>query len=282
MKSTRRLLLPLLCASLVTGAALAVLRTFLMMNYYNTEESLYKAGTDLPGTFFLVFSIAFFLIGICGAFIKPNGFNSVMPCVNIPVTFSGAFCGFLFTSASILQLVYFAKEVLEAEKISYNIIFFGMILFGLLSALYFFKVSATSSLRILSEKYTSFSPIIWAIFYLIFIYFDSSVVLNNPERELIQLAAIASLLYCTSESRYQLGIAKPRLYFPVALASIIILLVVNVPNVILTAVGVLRFTTHTIYSFSQIGLLLYIITRIFSFTTSKPVTRVVKEETTAV
>ncbi len=278
----------MLCASLVTGCALAVLRIFLMSSYYDNEEHLYVSGTDLPVTFLAVFASAFVLISLCAFFIKPNKFNSTLPSVTLPVTFSGAFCGFLFTSSTVLLAAYFSRDIFSAQAFSstgttisnpksIKVIFVLMLFLGLLAALYFFKVSSTSVLRVLSEKYTSFCPIIWSMVYLVFSYFDDSVVINDPERELVQLAAIAVMLYFTSESRYQLGISNPRVYFAISLANVIIISVVNIPHVILTALGVLGFTMHTVYSFVQIGILVYIITRISSFTTSKIPTQVIKE-----
>ncbi len=268
MKNTKNLFTPLLFASLVTGAVLAVLRVFIMNKYYNTEEKLYSAGTELPGVFFTIFVLAFLIIGLSAFLIKQNSKNSVLPAANLPVTFSGAFCGFLFISATVLQIVYFAKSIYsDGNATSYKVLFTVMTLFGLLSALYFFKISSTSNLRFFSVQATCFFPIFWALFYLVFMYFDQSVVMNNPERELVQLAAIASLLYFTTEARYQLGIAKPRLYFAFSLAAIIIIFASSIPNVVLTASGTIQFNSHTIYSFCQIGILSYIITRNFSFIT---------------
>ncbi len=278
MKSTKKLLLPLIITSLITGPVFAILRVLLMTNFYDTEEKLYKYGTDLPDIFIGVLALTFAILGVCALFVKPNKFNSALPPANIPITFSGAFCGFLFISSTVLQIFYFSADVFDSKKIAYKILFSLMLVFGLLSSLYFFKISATSSLHFFSMKYLSLCPILWAIFYLVFTYFDESVIINNPERELVHLAAIASLLYFTAESRYHLGIAKPRIYFSISMISVIAIFAISVPNVLLTANGILDFNTHTIYSFCQIGILLYIITRVFSFTTFKSPTHITKAD----
>ncbi len=278
MKSTKRLLLPLILTTLTVGPVFAVLRILLMTNYYDTEEKLYKFGTDLPEIFLTVLALTFLIIGVCALFIKTNNFNTVLPEANIPITFSGAFCGFLFISSTVLQGVYFAPAVFSHDKGAFKILFVLMLVFGLMSSLYFFKVSATSKLNFLDIKYLSFCPMLWAIFYLIFTYFDESVIINNPERELVHLAAITSMLFFTAESRYHLGIAKPKIYFSIAMISAVAIFAISVPNVILTASGTLGFTTHTIYSFCQIGILLYIITRLFSFTTAKEHIGIAKAE----
>lgn len=266
MKSTKKLLLPLLLASLVLGVVLASLRVILMDNYYDTSERLYKSGTDLPQVFFIVLVLAFFLTGACAFFIKPNKFNKELPEANLSIVFSSSFCGFLFISACILQLYYFLSSVRQSGIPIFTLSYYCMIAFGLLSSLYFFRISSTSRLKGLSLKFTSIFPVLWGIFYLLFIYFDKSVVINNPEREMVQLGIVAAMFYFISEARYQLGISLPRLYFAVSLASIIIICVSCIPNIILTVQGIVSFTPHTIYSFVQLGILSYIITRLLSFT----------------
>lgn len=266
MKSTKKLLFPLLLASLVLGVVLAGLRIILMDNYYDTSERLYKSGTDLPQVFFIVLVLAFFLTGACAFFIKPNKFNKKLPKVNLSIVFSSSFCGFLFISSCILQLYYFLSSVRQSGIAIFTVSYYCMILFGLLSSLYFFRISSTSHLKRLSLKFTSIFPVLWGIFYLLFLYFDKSVVINNPEREIVQFGVIAAMFYFISEARYQLGISIPRLYFAVSLASIIIICVSCIPNIILTVQGIVSFTPHTIYSFVQLGILSYIVTRILSFT----------------
>ncbi len=271
MKSTKKLLLPLLCAASVIGAVLTVLRVLLMDNFYDTSEKLYKAGTDLPEAFSWVFAVAFLLTGLCALFIKSNKFNKVLPQASLSIVFSSAFCGFLFISSSILQLWYFRESTFASNSTIYIAVYIGMIAFGLLSSLYFFRVSSTSQLNMLSLRLTSLFPIIWAICYLLFIYFDSSVVINNPERIIIQLGIIFSMFYFTSEARYHLDIATPPLYFAISLASVIVISVSCIPNIILTVQGIVGFTPHTIYSFLQLGVLSYIVTRLLSFVFANPV-----------
>ncbi len=266
MKSTKKLLFPLLLAAIILGLVLSVLRVVLMDCYYDTSERLYKSGTDLPQIFSVVLLLAFLLTGACAFFIKPNKFNKILPEVNLSIIFSSSFCGFLFISACVLQLYYFLSSVRQSNDVIFSVSYYCMIIFGLLSSLYFFRISSTSRLKGLSLKFTSVFPVIWCIFYLLFIYFDNSVVLNNPERRIIQLGIISVMFYFISEARYQLDISVPRLYFALSLASIIIICVSCVPNIILTVQGIVNFTPHTIYSFVQLGILSYIVTRLLSFT----------------
>ena len=274
MKTANKSLRLYFFSAIVVTIILAAVRMVLMTRYYDVEVELYRIDARYVGVFNGIFcfcalamlTVAFFLKGAAK---KMRSF----PRGSLVTSFFGALCALGFVIALFLQFFYFLIPTLEKGTDSDKTLFIFSMLLCLPTAVYFFAVSASRNIKPAAMQYLSFFPILWGIVYCSFIYFDSTRVLNSPERNLIQLSLIALMLYFLAESRYHLGKASPPIYMGVALLSIVVLGTVAVPNLLLSAFWLMPFTKLSVFSFTEILLALYIMSRVLSFINSPQLRR---------
>ena len=239
----------------------------------------YKTATVMPTLYnilLLVCCIALFSVYF---FIKPPKKSAVIPQSTVASLFASSLCGFFFISSMFLVLYinfdFFANSGItiawrSGEKIEV-IAFIATLILSLPAAAFFLKAESTKNSDDTAVKVLSFFPILWGISYLIYLYFDNSVVINNSEKIYAQLSVILIMLYMTSEARYRIAKPKHHLHLALSLVTIVVTMTYCIPNLILTVMLVLPFDTFSIYSGLQVAILLYVVIRTFQFASPKPV-----------
>ena len=272
-KANRSLRLYFFFAIAIT-VVLATARIIFMTRYYDVEVELYRIGAQHVGIFAAVFCLSALGMLTVGFFLKGAAKKMrVFPRESLATSFAGALCSLGFISALFSQFFYFFPAVLKEGTPSDKGLFIASMLLCLPTAVYFFAVAASRNIKITALQYLSFFPVLWGIVYCSFVYFDSTRVLNSPERNLIQLSLITLMLYFLAESRYHLGKASPPLYIGISLLSMVVVGTVAVPNLLLSAFWVMPMTQLSIFSAVEILLAFYILSRVLSFITSPQMRR---------
>ena len=287
MNTDKSKIIILIVAALIIAVGFAVVRTILVINYYDVEEGLYQVNATGVTATRIVFGASLILLGVISFFtLKKRGFQK-MPESNHGVVFTASLCGFMFISSGALISYYFLPPLFKTvfgsgmKLSSYiksddgiNVLLLAMLLlaviFSFVSALYYFWcASTTTKLKKLNYKLLSLMPVFWAVFYLVYMYFNKETVINSPERSVMQLSVVAVMIYFTSEARFHFGIANIRAYTAISLMTVTAVIFACAPRFLLTAFWVMPFSTETVYAVLQLALSTYIIFRLVSVTCSK-------------
>ena len=277
----------LIVAALIIAVGFAVVRTILVINYYDVEEGLYQVNAPGVTATRILFGVSLVLLGVVSFFAMKKRKFKKMPESNHGVVFTSSLCGFMFISSAVLISYYFLPSLFKAvfgSGVSFgayiksdngiNVLLLIMLLlsviFGLVSALYYFWcASTTTRLKKLNYKLLSLMPVLWAVFYLVYMYFNKDTVINSPERSVMQLSVIAVMIYFTSEARFHFGIASNRAYTAISLMTVTAVIFACVPRFILTAFWAMPFSTETVFGVLQLAIAVYIVFRLISVTCAK-------------
>lgn len=274
----------LIAAALILAVGFAVVRVILVVNYYDVEEGLYAANAVGVTAARVLFGVSLVVLGLLPMLIVKKRDFKQMPEANHGVVFTGAMCGFMFISSSILVSYYFIfKPAIETKSVFGTaknpdvidiVVFISLVLtvlFGIVSSLYYFWcASTTTKLKKLNYRLLSLMPVLCEVFYLVYMYFKRDTVMNSPERSITQLSAIAVMVYCVAEARFHFGIARNRTYTAVSLITVTAIIVACVPGFLLTAFWVMPFSSETVYEVLQLAMAAYIIFRLISVAASEP------------
>ena len=287
MNTNKSKILILITAALIIAVGFAVVRTILVINYYDVEEGLYQVNATGVTATRIAFGVSLVLLGVASFFTFKKRKFEKMPESNHGVVFTASLCGFMYISSGALISYYFLPSLFKAvfgsgKSLSayiksddgINVLLLIMLLlaviFSLVSALYYFWcASTTTKLKKLNYRLLSMMPVLWAVFYLVYMYFNKDTVINSPERSVMQLSVVAVMIYFTSEARFHFGIANNRVYTAISLMTVTAIIFACAPRFILTAFWVMPFSTDTVYAVLQLALAVYIIFRLLSVSCAK-------------
>ena len=277
----------LIAAALIIAVGFAVVRTVLVVNYYNVDEGLYSREAVGVTTARVMFAAALLLICVLTfVLLRPVEYKK-MPEGNHGTVYTAALCGFMYISSALLGGWYFLPELfrnafmktsssvaISGSHWTYVVLFVSFcatLLFSVLSSLYYFWCASTETkLKKLNYKLLSLMPILWGVAYLVYLYFKKDTVINSPERAVTQLSVIAVMLCATAEARFHLGIARYRTYAALCLVSVMCVTVACVPTFLLHAFWLLPLSAETVFCVLQVALAAYIVTRLISVTGHEP------------
>ena len=264
-------------SAIVIAAALSVARIFLMDYFYDPSLQNYKTTTSLPTLYSILLIICCIALFSVYFFIKPPKKSAGIPQSTVSSLFASSLCGFFFISSLFLVIYinfdFFSNGGIKlawtrGEKIEV-ISFILTLIMSLPAAGFFLRAESTKKEDDTAVKILSFFPVLWCISYLIYLYFENSVVINNSEKMYAQLSVIFLMLYLTSEAKFRITRPKHHLHLALSLVTIVVTATYCIPNLILTIMLVLPFDTFSVYSGLQVALLLYAIIRTFQFASPK-------------
>lgn len=253
IKRFRVLFVLTVCLSAVAAAA----QTIYFLRDYDESLYLYHYGAT-PYVFY----------GICAAVLALLFFSFlVIPSEEAPMTlakpgrminFTALLCGF-FLAASILLYAIYALSGIETDMSTLHL---AAILTALPASLYFFITAFSAQPSRKTLILFGFFVVIWAILFLLYIYFDMSIPLTSPMRPMNYLSLFMIMSYFLLELRFLLQAEKPRIYLSVSLMSIFALSFTCIPDFIMTCIG--RRNSNSIFHIAQLCILFYVFSRMIS------------------
>lgn len=263
MTHSRKTILSLILLTAVLALAFTVIRTVHIKNYYDVTEGHFRRGSDAvtvaTAMTYITAGILLVMGAIPKAAKKPSGETSHV------TVFSGALCGFMFISSLFIQIFYFAKEGLTEGSFPIRLVFCLSMLLTIPSAMYYFKSASTMKLQRVNAQLLSFCPVLWCITYTIYTYFSTSLTMNSPMRLSYQATLIAAMLAMVLEARSHIGIPKQRLHIGVSLAASFIILVLSIPEFLLSAFWLMPFGIQTVYSATLTAYAVYTMARLTAY-----------------
>lgn len=270
-ETLRKLILPLTC--LLSGIGV-VIQTLLLVYCYDPIRGLYQSDTPyliLPVVFLvaLILAIATFLmtpksqipLPVPG---KKNSPLSTGPLAKIGALFlliGAILSGILlfygnFLSDHAADLLFQTDSPTNTIAIAANLTKISAYL-GILAAVY-------PALLLITGKGDGIFGMITALWMLLLdlsIYFDNTVVLNDPVRLLTLVGLSAAVLWMTADLRLILKRASRRAFRLYGIVLLPILFASSLPMLIATAMGILDFTSRTLLSVALFGVALLILGR---------------------
>ncbi len=253
--------------SFVMAALRTVIITFCMEKNEMADETYYLSEKP-EVTVFAVISVLLVLLFAVFAFLSDrkkkidldHSFGSV-PAGSLIVSFSLMFAAFIY-----------AMSVYSSENISFTAIGLGVFIFTVLSAVKFFYSGlfyySKHSANI--QAFVSLAPIFLAAFRLLgdFIRKSTAPFASSGAYQLVGLVAV--MLFFLLEGKSYTSPTSASLYYFFGYASVLLLLVYSLPNLILHCFGSFTFNYYTAYSVVDLGTAVYIATRLSSAKFSKP------------
>lgn len=267
----RKLILPLTCLLSAVGATV---QTLLLIFCYDPTEHLYQQNTPdsvIPLLILLSLPLALtaFLTTPKSGTPLPIPGKKDSPLTTGPLSKIGAL--FLLIGAILSGILLFygnflsdhAADLLLQTDSPVNTIAIAANLtkisayVGILAAVYPALLLITGRGDAIFGMITA----LWMLLVDLSVYFDNSVVLNDPVRLLNLLGLSAAVLWMTADLRLILGRSSLRALRLYGTFLLPILALTSLPTLIATAMGILDFTSRTLLSVALFGMALLILGR---------------------
>ena len=253
-------------AGAVAALGAVAVQTFIFLFYYEESVSLYAAGTKIPAVYSgCIFGMTAIVL-LLSLFIKKGSIPGDMPAADRLTSFFAMLSGLLFLAAAAFT-VYLH---IMGGQFSLSYLRIAATALAVLASFYFFATAVARSPKRTPYVFMGLLVIVWAIVYLMCIYFEMDSPLNNPVRELNQRSLILIMLYFLFELRYVLNrrdgvtssvLPKPKLYFAISIIAMLMVLPASVSDIILTFSGVRAVGADTYFRMAEASVVLYIFAR---------------------
>ncbi len=266
MKTKKAVLKAYAFLALAAGLGLAICRTVLLKNYYDPYKFTFEQGSG--GTFRIFEYIVIFLslLALTSIFFSKNMqfqiFSARSSATSVAIC---TVCALLFlTIAIVLMLFYDVLLVFDAPNLALALLRLVAFFLMLSVAGYFLSCSADNASMKLSGKSRSKSALslslpLFAIFYLTYLYFDTTLMYHNTNKIMGQVAFISVLAFFLAEANIATGHKAYRWYFAASLVCIICVSAYILPILFLVAFWEMQITEAFLTDFALIGVLLYAI-----------------------
>ncbi len=228
MKKYNRFSLTLFFISICAAVLSVAARIFLTNNLLETDKhGVYMRGSMLPTVYHILLALFIAALVLASIIIgRKNASSALITTTNLTV-FTACVSAFLTAVYLFLFIWGVARsdtstkitDVLAIASVVPTVIFFFLIAFQ--------KRERTSALAI-----ASLFPAVWSAIETMRLYFNTELLMNNPDKILGEFALIASMLFFLFEARNQIGIPLKGLYQAAAVTAPILLLTASIPNLI--------------------------------------------------
>ncbi|MBQ7383339.1 MAG: hypothetical protein IJV72_00925 [Clostridia bacterium] len=206
---------------LLTLAGIA-LRTLNLAFFYDTDIGYYASDAPLPLIMNIFLLVAFAAIGVCSAVLPRKPYMTTGKESNIAVKVASVLCALAFAALALCTLLGF---VVPAAKLIYLFIFAALV-----SALYFVLGALGKNDEVRALLLIALA--IALVYILAVSYFDVFVQMNSPNKVILQIACLVSMLFFVYEARCITGELKRKLYLFSLSCAVFFSGVASVPSII--------------------------------------------------
>lgn len=220
--------------SLIVSIIFIFIRKGAIEKYFDAETGFYLADAALPKTLqYGLFAVA--VLYVLAYFIprltKTSEFELKPP--SSVIVFASAYTGFVFF-AFILSGVKSYLKIMKDRNLLKNPDFFDIIIIILAipAAMHFFSKITADGRRSDKRAILGLMPVLWCLAYVFILYFDRTILINNPHKILTQITFVAMALFLLFEARFPLGRPKSCAYLTFALIAQLLTGTLAVPNLL--------------------------------------------------
>ncbi len=267
MKTKKTVLTVYALLALAAGVGLAIWRTVLIKNYYDPYNFTFEPGSG--GTFrtfeYIVLLIA--LIALTSViFAKQTSFRLFSARASTTSVAICAVCGFVFATIAILIILFYDITIeFNSVNFAFSLLRLAAVISMIFVSLYFLLCASTMVIgKETSKSALSLSLPIFALLYLTYLYFDTTLMFHDTNRIMGQVAFISILAFFVSEANITTGHMAFGWHFATSLACIVCVCAYILPMLFLVAFWEIKVTQELLMDFSSIGVLLYAIFSAFN------------------
>ncbi|MBQ8141021.1 MAG: hypothetical protein IJ038_04935 [Clostridia bacterium] len=260
-KALRGLRILLIGTGAATAAGIA-LRIISLLLFYDRNIGYYSAGAVLPTVMNILLVCAVVLI-LAGVLLLAK--NSDIPKGDdkgIAVKISSTLCALAFAALALMTLYSFVSLFYAPSWKS--LLFLAA---SLLSAAYFVMNFLKKGSDV--QSLLSIAVIIFAVYVLAISYFDVYTQMNSPNKLILHMACLSSMIFFLSEARCLIGTQKKKTYIFSLCVSVLLLGTSSVPSIIAFHLGILENYEYVLFDYAFLFLWIYILVR-FVFCFIKP------------
>ncbi len=251
--------------ALAVGLGLAICRTVLLKNYYDPYKSTFEPGSG--GTFRIFEYIVIFLslLALTSIFFSKNMrfqiFSARSSATSVAIC---TVCALLFlTLATVLMLFYDVLLIFDSPNLVLAILRVAAFLSMISVACYFLSCSAENASIKFGKKcrkatLSLYLPL-FALFYLTYLYFDTTLMYHDTNKIMGQVAFISVLAFFLAEANIATGHKAYSWHFATSLVCIICVSAYILPILFLVSFWEMKVTEAFLTDFALIGVLLYAI-----------------------
>lgn len=276
-----------LAFTLLVTVVLTVLRYFIVIYLIEPDTGFYNGlNPTLHWIFDSVVYVLLIALFVFRYFLFRNASLKEVSSGSQFEVFASALTGFIFIAVFIMQSYSFIQTAISGytsiipsiiSQLKSQPLLALLLVVSLPAAAYFFKTASVQTdggedYMDESERsrrrniYAIFSmiPVIWLILRLLICFFDMSDIVNTPGRRYELLLLCSMLLFFLSECRFAIGRKQSSIFFASGAASVILVGISSIPNLILTSFWILQSSVLPIYYTVEIAFMVYIIARMHS------------------
>ncbi len=272
MKKSAKNMIYYFLGALALSAAGIALRTYSLFNCFDKEIGYYAEAAVLPDAFHIL-CVALCFLALIFVFILPankkyeyESCNSARLAGRVGAIFAlaGTATYALYSLISLSDDVPVAFGPMAKSTVVNAVSVFALI-FGVLAAIYFLLVFSKKTEKGTNHALFGYGVILFVLMILAKSYFDFYTTMNSPNKLLSQTTLMFCMVYMLCELRFSLGIAVPRLYSGVSLATIYFTLVCSVPGIVAFCSGILNKVEYLLCDFVLLTYAIYICARFAEF-----------------
>ena len=263
---TKRTYQVYLTLSILLALALAAVRSFALLSYYDPAIGYFEAGVALPELASLLTLLALPL-ALSVPFVLGGGkLASEARRFHLPTAFASALLAFLLLAFAALHVSELLGELslgheADARATVTLLLAAGLAVLGSVS----FILSASMGAEISARRALSSSAfVLFAVTYALFLYFDTTLPINAPEKLLSQLALLSVAIFFLYEARIAIARPMPGMRAAFGFLALILSAASSIPSILYYLTYGKTVLESPVHDFLLLASFLYIMARLTS------------------
>ena len=233
-EKTRKIYRVYLSLTLLLAALLTVLRSLAILNHYDAAIG-YFDGESLLSTLANVLTLLAVPFCLSIPFVLGGGkLGQEARRFHLPTVFTAALTAFLLIAFASLRLTEIATEILADAPTNPRVVFTsaGAALLSVFGAISFILTASLSAEVSAKKAFSTSAVVLFALCYAMFLYFESDLPLNAPQKLLTQVTMLVLAVFFLYETRVALACPMPAVRAAFGMLAMILTASASIPNLI--------------------------------------------------
>lgn len=252
--------------SLALALAVSVLRSIAVLKHYDASLGYFEGGYLVSGLANLLMLLA---LPLClSAPMTLGGGKLRLPPArfHLSTAFASALVAFLLLAFAALHVREVASVLLDDTPTDVRALLASVLsaLFALLGAVSFVLTASMGAEVSAKKAFSSSAVVLFAVMYALYLYFESKLPINAPEKLLAQLTLLSIALFFLYETRIALGQPMPALRLGFGLLAMVLSASSAIPSLVCYAVRKVAPLETPVHGFLILAFFFYLVARLGS------------------
>lgn len=251
-------------AVLLISLAAAAVQTVLISLYYEPDAFFYRYGSVAPTVFHYILAAIVLLLILSGLLYRRA--ETTEPPRSALSAFAGLLCALMLAVTFIVGVVSWVRDPYAATGgfFAVRVTLVLLAVFTVPAAIYLTAFPLRLYRRPKKVVLAGIFVVLWAAVSVMRIYFLRVEPISAPLRVLRMMSLLAVMFYFVYELRFLAGTAANRMFRAVSSIAVLLLTVTALPQLVMTAAGVLPVTNELPMLAFMLAADLYIVSRMFA------------------